>query len=395
MSEKETVYLLGSGFNQCVNDWHGLKPPLATNFFQTILKNEKYQSDNYSKKVHSVYAYIEKYWKKSKEDLLNQPFDTEDLFTFLELQCYEADKNRNNDKAVELATIELRLKIMLAEFLSEFEVFGHTSDLLREFGKQIYKEKPTIITFNYDCILETAIELASGACGELPDSFSGVPNRNGDVPDEELPYSHYNWNRPLGYGIKFNEIQLQRAGLPTYVDGHMFYSHPENNLYNWKILKLHGSLNWFRYSRTPIRKDLNFPGKWEQLPPEKLKDIILINGHWWSNEPPDVNGWVIDPLIFTPILYKEKFYQEGLFSDLWNQAKLHLTKCARLIVIGYSFPPTDFAVRKMILEAFEDNKLDDLIVVNPNTSVVRTIKELTHFTKPTSVCYDLKEFLRM
>ena len=343
--------------------------------------------------MHSVYEYIEKYWKKSKEDLLNQPFDLEDCFTFLELQYYEAEKNGNDTKAAELATISFRLKTMLAEFLSEFEIFGHTSDLLREFGKQIYKEKPTIITFNYDCILETAIESASQVRGEIPDSFLGAPNVNGDVPDEELPYSHHNWNRPLGYGIKFDEIQLQRAGLSTYVEGHRFYSHPENNPYNWKILKLHGSLNWFRY--LPIRKDLLFLGKEEQLSPEKLKDVILIDGHWWFNEPPDIDDWIIDPLIITPTLYKERFYQERLFSDLWNQAKLHLEKCARLIVIGYSFPPTDFAVRKLLLEAFEDNKLDDLIVVDPNTSVVKTIKELVHFTKPTSVCYDLKEFLRM
>ncbi len=393
MSEKGTVYLLGAGFNQCVNDWYGLKPPLATNFFQTVLRSEKYQNEHYSGKVSCVYEYIEKYWKKSKDDLLNQPFDLEDCFTFLELQYYEATKHGNENKVSDLATINFRLKTMLAEFFSEFGIFGHTSNLLRDFGKLIYKEKPTIITFNYDCILETAIESASGVRGEIPESFRGAPNMNGDVPNGELPYSHYNWNRPLGYGTEFDEVQLQRAGLPTYVNGDRFYSHRENNLHNWKILKLHGSLNWFRY--LPIRKYPPFPGKEEYLSSEKLKDVILINGHWWFNEPPDINGWIIDPLIITPILYKEKFYQKRLFSDLWNQAKSHLTNCAHLIVIGYSFPPTDFAVRKLLLEAFADNKLDALIVVNPNTSVVRTIKELVHFTKPVSVCYDLKEFLGM
>lgn len=60
----------------------------------------------------------------------------------------------------------------------------------------------------------------------------------------------------------------------------------------------------------------------------------------------------------------------------------------------YSFPPTDFNVRKLLLEAFEDNALDELIVVNPNTSVVATIKDLVHYSKPVSVCYDLKEFLQ-
>jgi hypothetical protein len=78
---------------------------------------------------------------------------------------------------------------------------------------------------------------------------------------------------------------------------------------------------------------------------------------------------------------------------LWKQAKDILAKCNRLIVIGYSFPPTDFAVKKLFWEAFENNKLEDLIVVNPDTSVVKTIKELTHFSKPVSVCSNLREFL--
>jgi len=325
---KETVYLLGAGFNQCVKDWHGLKPPLSSNFFQTVLRSEKYQTEHYSERVSCVYKYIEKYWKKAKEDLLNQPFDIEELFTLLELQLYEAEKETNKNRIRELATIEFRAKALLAEFLSEFEIFGHTSDLLMDFGRRIYKEKPSAITFNYDCILERGIESASGVRAEIPHSFRGAPNMDGNVTDEELPYSHCNWNRPLGYGIRFDEVQLQRAGLSTYVDGPRFYSHPENNLYDWKILKLHGSLNWFRY--LPIRKYPSFPSIEDQLSSEKLKEVILVNGHWWFNEPPDMNGWVIDPLIITPILYKERFYQKRPFPDLWNQAKLQLTKCSRL-----------------------------------------------------------------
>jgi len=391
MIEKDTVYLLGAGFNQCVNDWHGLKPPLATNFFQTILRSEKYQTEHYSEKAHCVYEYIEKYWKKSKDDLLEQPFDLEELFTFLESQLNEAVKDRNNDKATKLVKIYIRLTGMLDEFLSEFEITGNTSGSLKDFGDQIYKEKPTIITFNWDCILETAVESASGVRREIPDSFRKAPNMNGDVPNEELPYSHYNWNRALAYGIKFDEVQLQRAGLSTRVDGQKFYSHQKNKSYDWKILKLHGSLNWYRYWQ-PVHPDLE-----KRLSADKKEDIILVDGHWHLLSPPidNVSGWYLFPWIITPIMYKEQFYRTRPFPDLWNQAKLHLTKCSRLIVIGYSFPPTDFAVRKLLLEAFEDNKLNELIVVNPDTSVMRTIKELVHFTKPVSVCNNLKELLRM
>ena len=391
MPNKKIIYLLGAGFNQCVKDWDGLKPPLATNFFQNILKSRKYSHDHYLSDVESVYSYIERYWKKSKEDLLKQPQDIEEVFTFIELQFNKAIEAKDDDRVSELQAIYFKLKTMLAAFLSEFDIHSHSSEILKDFGSLVYKQKPTFITFNYDCILESAIESASGGNPNIPKSFRGGMEI-GEVPDEELPYSHNNWNSPLGYGIKFNKVQLQRAGVSEYVDGNRFYSHPKNNLYDWKILKLHGSLNWFKY--LPIRKYPAFPGKEEQLVEEKLKEVMLLRGHWWFNEPPDLDGWYIDPLIITPVLYKEIYYREKLFSDIWEQAKDCLEQCSKLVVIGYSFPPTDFATKKLLLEAFENNELDELIVVNPNTEVVKIIKELTHFNKPVSVCSNLEEFLK-
>lgn len=152
----------------------------------------------------------------------------------------------------ELSTIEFLLKSFLAEYLSDFELFGHRSDVMREFGTVIYREQPTVLTLNYDCILEALVESASGVNITITQSFRGEYDISAEISDEELPYSHFNWNRPLAYGIQFDEVQLQRAGLPTYVEGSLFYSHPDNKLYPWRILKLHGSLNWFRY--IPFRK---------------------------------------------------------------------------------------------------------------------------------------------
>lgn len=385
---KDTVYILGAGFNQCVNDWDGLKPPLATNFFQTILRSDKYRSDHYSELIRCIYEYIEKYWKIGKADLLTQPFDLKDCFTFIELQYYESESTGDKAKANELATINFKLKTLLAEFLSEFDKFSFFSDPLKDFGSKIYKERQSIITFNYDSILEDAIASASGVCQQIPTSFLQSLRTNGELPDDVLAYSHCNWNPPLGYGFKFDQIQLQQAGLSRYVDGLRFYSHPKNKIYDWSILKLHGSLNWFRYLQ-PID-----PAFDKNLSEDKRNNIIFIKGHWHFNLPPIMNEWFIDPLIITPQLYKERYYKTDLFSNLWDKAKSLLKKCSCLIIIGYSFPATDFAVRKLFLESFENNELEELIVVNPDTSVVRTIKKLLHFTKPVLLCYDLKEFLK-
>ncbi|MCD6371381.1 MAG: hypothetical protein J7L39_01545 [Candidatus Aenigmarchaeota archaeon] len=271
---------------------------------------------------------------------------------------------------------------------------------MRQFGEILYKEKPIIITFNYDRIIDAAIESVSGVNPYAPrEIFGRNPFQGTNVSEEELAYSHFNWNRPLGYSIKFDKVQLHRAGIRTYVEGERFYSHPKNKLYSWYILKLHGSLNWFRY--LPIRKYSTFPGETEiSLPKEKEKEIILIEGNWWFNEPPDLDGWYIDPIIITtPILYKEKYLRDPLytrvFSPIWRKAKEALSNCKRLVVIGHSFPATDFPTKKLFLESFSENVLGELIVVNPDTSVVQKVKNLCHFEKPVIVCKDLEEFLQL
>jgi len=392
-----TVYVLGAGVNQVIKERDGLSPSLIDNFFQLALKKEKYLNERYTSKIQVVCDYIEKYWKKNKTDLSSTPFDLEECFTMLELQLNDVIITNDIGKKRELYTIQFRLKSFIAEVLSEFETFSYPSDAMRRFGEVLYKEKPVIITFNYDCLIEAAIESASRVNPHIPkEIFERNPLQKTGVSDEELTYSHFNWNRPLGYSIKFDKVQLYQAGVQALVEGKRFYSHSENKLYSWYILKLHGSLNWFRY--LPIRKYPTFLGEAE-MPFPNEKEVVLIEGNWWFNEPPDLDGWYIDPIIITPTLYKEKYLRVPLysrvFSPIWEKAKEALSNCKRLIVIGYSFPATDFPTKKLFLEAFSENTLGELIVVNPDTSVVQKVKNLCHFGKPVIVCKDLEEFLRL
>jgi len=389
----DIVYLLGAGANQLVTDWDGLRPPLSCNFFQMALQSEKFSDESYTDRLTTVYDYISRYWKKSINDLRNTPFNLEDFFTFLQLQIYETNPTEDSVRYSELSTIEFLLKSFLAEYLSDLELFARRSDVMREFGAVIYREQPTVVTLNYDCILEALVESASGINTTIPQSLSGEYDISAEISDEELWYSHFNWNRPLAYGIQFDEVQLERAGLSTYVEGSRFYSHPDNKLYPWKILKLHGSLNWFRYM--PFRKYPPVNPSDEQLPKEKLEEVLLIQGRWWFIAPPDLRGWLLDPLIITPVLYKSQFYEHRVFSNTWRQAHNELSTCKRLAVVGYSFAPTDFYVRKLFLDAFCEKPPEELIIVNPETSVVQIAKDLTHFSKPVLVCRDLEEYLRL
>ena len=189
--------MFGAGINRGVKDWHGLVPPLATDFFQQALKSDKYNSEHYLSRIKNLTAYIKRYWKLSVDELRLVPFDLESCYTMIQLQSLEASLKGENEKVIDLVNIEYQLTAILAEFLSEFEHFTFTSDSFSNLGKIIYSEKASVITFNYDTLLEASIGSASGVNPNVPKEFKGLPPDNGEVSDAELAYSHLKWNRPL------------------------------------------------------------------------------------------------------------------------------------------------------------------------------------------------------
>ena len=244
---KEVIYIIGAGMNQAVKDWDGDSPPLLNNFFNIALKKRRFKEEHYTNKIQDVYDYIKKCFKKTKSDLAEVPFDLELCFTLLELQIKEAELEQNTLELRKLVTIHFHLKAFLAEVLSDFEHFAFDSHVMRNLGKVILYEQPTLITFNYDCLMETILKFAFGVNTIIPPTYRARHAlEDEELPDEIIAYSHYTWNRPLGYGFKFDEIQLQQAGIPKFVRGNRF-SIPQNIPYSKPLLKLHGSLNWFKY----------------------------------------------------------------------------------------------------------------------------------------------------
>jgi len=383
----DTVYLFGAGINKTVSDRDGLVPPLSMDFFQQALRHRRIGDDHYKDKIKPVFDYIAKYWKLTPKELESEPFDIEACFTLLELQTQSARSKNDRDVFIPLAEVNYRLIVMLAEYLSDFEYYIYNSDSFRLLGKIIHDEKPAVLTLNYDTLLESTIESASGVTTKIPPSFMNFSPESKDIPDDELAYSHMNWNRPLGYGVKFDEVQLHRAGTYVFTAGERFYYHPSNNLYYPPLLKLHGSINWFIYSgvsKYPLRND-------EEVAEKKGK-TLLFNGSWWFNEAPDIYGIIIEPIIITPVANKQ-LSQTPIIPIIWKKAAEELASCKRLIVGGYSFPPTDFHTRRLFLEAFSDHSPEEIVIINPDTRIVQLVKDLCHFKKPVLVCRDLDEFI--
>lgn len=55
-----------------------------------------------------------------------------------------------------------------------------------------------------DTIIESALEEVAGDTKQ-------PPPKDGRGPDAHLPYSDYEWNRALAYGVRFDEVNLQQT----------------------------------------------------------------------------------------------------------------------------------------------------------------------------------------
>ena len=390
-----TVYMLGAGLNRAIRDGDGLSPPLLDDFFQVVLNKKEYHTDQYNKFLQPLYDYIQKYWGKDKHSLASIPFDIEECFTLLELQSLHEQREENIQRANELVKIQSTLTSLFADVISRFETYLSMSPM-RSFGEFLYEERPCVLTFNYDCFVETIIESASGLSpdppGNVVESLGGLSS---SISDDLIAYSHFRWNRPRGYGFKFDFIELHQAIPDQIVEGKRFYSHPKNGLYSWPILKLHGSLNWFRNLAFRL---------WEpkQGAPSsgKIKEEIVLQKTLSRILEPTIarDSPALTRIMITPTIHKDDLIHshpayERIFDPLWKKAREALSSCTKLVVIGYSFLPTDFQTKRLLLESFSDHSLEELIVVNPDTSVCRRIEERCHFNKPVILCANLDEFL--
>jgi hypothetical protein len=255
--KSDVVYVLGAGLNKPLrNAETGISPPMIRDFFQMFLQSQDEWQSAGLRNVDPLFEYTERYWHLSKGDLRSRTLDLEEVFTFITLQRDEATRKKQPAEASRLGDLLFILTSMLGYLLGPFEDLGvqdvDAALLMHEFGDRLLQEEPTVITFNYDTILERAIETASGKADPLP--YRPIElGPSYKVPESELAYSRFNWNRPLCYGFKFDEVQLDQGDLVPIEDGSRFYGHDSNSLYPWRILKVHGSLNWSKYSRDDRR----------------------------------------------------------------------------------------------------------------------------------------------
>lgn len=157
-----------------------------------------------------------------------------------------------------------------------------------------------------------------------------------------------------------NDIQV--------IDG---FSAPQNDMRYWnpdvfendtpkvRLLKLHGSVNWFRFR----------PHESDDWSDEKIA-IPLEWDFWHSKDSKGRLQWPVDgrPMFLAGTFNKMLDYNSGVYSDLHYQFYRSLKRTPILIVSGYGF--RDRGINTRIVDWVYASNRHRIIVIHPNQSAL-------------------------
>lgn len=354
----KTVYLLGAGASrqlkfttgtvterETIHRCHNLNGPLSRGFFYDAaqfsrsMKRHFFQTPdffisrewlaNFIKQQYAIQDINEIYDKKEVSDLIN----IEELYLRIEgeLDKYSGlgaltEENLEQHKKLLNAWIGGRSALIeyVYKVLSDINYFIGVNIYHEIFAKEVLSDESTVISFNWDILLEEAL------------------------------YKTGKWCYGDGYGFK------PRAFIDKTWDKTFKVRGGSKSL----VLKPHGSINWYR--------------RMEHLPApsEKLEDLCIgiplekfrggtmpaqggLNFHEYY---PEENGEMLEPMIIPPAK------KRNLLPAIWEEIRAALGSADRIIAIGFAVNDYDHHLR----EELKGIKLKDgvtILILNPAVDV--------------------------
>jgi SIR2-like domain len=243
----------------------------------------------------------------------------ETVFTTLEhIKRMVQTTGENRDfKPVEISKKQERLKQAIAATLEEALCDGGQRGKQCDYHFGLVengKATDEIISFNYDCLVDETLKSAGSG----------------------------KWNARYGYGF-----DLGKGGRNLSVDDYWMPETPANQNSTIKLYKLHGSLHFHNTRGHKI--------KLKQRP--------------YTRQSGDLQFTIIPP-------ESNKRYDEGIFPRLWYHAGQALHRAKTLVVIGYSFPPTDLHATALFRISTKKEALKTLVLVNPDREARRRARDV-------------------
>jgi len=328
--------------------------PLANGFFKAFHRLPT--SQGFDGHIGPFVSFLEHYRGISPEKAGQWNADIEDFMTSVERELEELrESTRGRDltaeefqRAFSYATVFNNMTFIFASVLNEAQN-GPSMSLYRAI-LDFCGPNDSFATFNWDTLLDRTLMDTGG------------------------------WNPNSGYGLNFRAVF--DGGWKDSMDGETRF------LNNWKLFKLHGSTNWLvphmgvhfqslEYtSSVPGASDVflywhsslpyathknrwkggyvpttycyyppNIPASFfsqAQLSPEPGHVFVKFTPRFLSPfEEGDSQGVPSSPVLITPVRQKKYDTYTSTIQTLWTQAVKALEEASRVVIIGYSFPPTD------------------------------------------------------
>jgi hypothetical protein len=261
----------------------------------------------------------------------------EDILSILSFDALDGSrKGRAKLTAINKAiakTIELSCTVNAPDIQPGGVHFGEMRgpEIYRNFWKALFawvakgNYLPTIITFNYDLVLERSL------VQELMSDFTLTGESDLPFDNFVLRY-HYPPVPDIAYRLEPYIYQRtyipQKRNILKGIDAGSTQSNP----FEIEILKLHGSLNFYN--------------------PKQAKD-------------PHYNFMYLapDPYILPPVFNKMSSDSPG---KMWERALAHLRQAKNIVIVGYSLPQTDIYMQYFLKAGVGPNvDLNRIFVFDP------------------------------
>lgn len=221
--------------------------------------------------------------------------------------------------------------------------------MCRFFEKGIKPEDITILTFNYDLRVEKTLRLLN----------------NTEKWENLKPVLCFPWCYALSTESRVSNPRSGPRFEQTNMKGGV------------RILKLHGSLNWYSRHVSPYPKPKNF------LDPKRNIYITSRREFATGMTTKERGGRTVHtfPVILPPIGSKSAIIHRE-FEPLWLLAQKSLEKADRVIFFGYSCPITDMDSSNMVGRALRKNKnLKCADVIDPSPETFGRYVNLTNLPR--------------
>ena len=217
----------------------------------------------------------------------------------------------NSKRAAEAARVIAEIARVLDEKVTEAS--ANDSPLwLRQLVALWHAERAVILTFNYDTLLERAV--------------------NGSPPTTTSSEGYVRYI--LGDHVVFPAPPAPQAQFI----GDSGAGHTDES---FEVLKLHGSLGWY----------------WAAGDPSGSTLIRVRDKHVFGSSVPlaseaDFSGATnLDRYLIPPITSKDGYYGSYLANTLWRKARSLVASASAMTLIGYSLPPEDRVASQLIAQA--------------------------------------------